>query len=100
MPARGDDVARDAHGQGLALAFSRPCGQCGDVADVVIRSARGAWLTPVRVNRCGEPEPVIVDTTGRPVFVTDAAGLRTWSSVPVQRHAHPRRSEGSQRSGR
>jgi hypothetical protein len=85
---------------GLALAFSRPCGHGRRAADVVIRSVRGAWLAPVRVNRCGDPEPVLVDSTGRAVFVQSGGGLSTWSSAPVQRYAHARRGGGSQRSGR
>jgi hypothetical protein len=85
---------------GLALAFSRPCGPAGRVADVAIRTAGGAWLQPVRVNRCGDPEPAVVDTTGRAVFVRSTGGVATWSSAPVRRCAHPRRRGGSQRSER
>jgi hypothetical protein len=65
-----------------------------------VRTARGHWLAPVRVNRCGGPEPLAVDTTGRAVFVRAICGLRAWSSAPVQRHARPRAGGGAQRSGR
>jgi hypothetical protein len=54
----------------------------------------------VRINRCREREPVAVDTTGRAVFVASGGGIVTWTSAPVQRHTHPRRDGGSQRSGR
>jgi hypothetical protein len=60
---------------------------------------RLAWLQPVRINRCGEPEPA-VDTTGRALFVASGGGNVTWTSAPVQRYTHPRRGGGSQRSGR
>lgn len=84
----------------LALISSRSCGAHRRVADVAIRGTRGAWLEPVRINRCGQAEPVVVDTTGRAVFVATAGGLSTWASAPVQRYAQPRRGGGSQRSGR
>jgi hypothetical protein len=71
-------VLRDG---GLALAFGRPCGRGRHVADVVMRAARGAWLAPARVNRCGEPEPAIVDTPGRAVFVQSGDALANWSSA-------------------
>jgi hypothetical protein len=84
----------------LALAYGRSCGLGARVADVAIRSARGTWLQPVRVNRCGDPEPVLVDSTGRAVFVHSGGRLATWSSAPVQRYAHALPTGGAQRSER
>jgi hypothetical protein len=84
----------------LALAFTHVCAPADHTADVAVRTARGRWLAPVRVSRCGQPEPVAIDTTGRAVFVRAAGGLSAWSSAPVERYARPRRAAGGQRSGR
>jgi hypothetical protein len=80
--------------------ISASCAPGDHTADVAVRTARGQWLAPVRVSRCGDPEPVALDTTGRAVFVRANGGLRAWSSAPVQRYARPHTREGPQRSGR
>jgi hypothetical protein len=84
----------------LALAFGRSCAPGARVADVAVLPARGAWREPVRVNRCGAPEPVLVDSTRRAVFVSTGAGVRAVSSAPIERYARRSWGGGSQRSGR
>jgi hypothetical protein len=84
----------------LALAFSRACAPGERSSDVALRTAGGRWGAPVRVSPCGGPEPVLIDTTGRAVFVRAGGGLRAWSTPPVERYARARTSEGPRRSGR
>ncbi len=84
----------------LALVSTRPCRTRARVADVVVRSVRGAWSAPVRVNRCGDPEPVEIDATGRALFIAAGPGVLAWSSAPVERYTRGSRGGRSQRSGR
>jgi hypothetical protein len=43
----------------------------------------------VGITRCGQPEPAIVDSTGRAVFVRAGGGVSAWSSAPVGRYTRP-----------
>jgi hypothetical protein len=85
LPARArrgpTTVLRDGR---VVVAFSRPCRPGAHVSQAVVVAPSGAAAKPVRLSRCGDPSPVMIDRNGRAVFVAIRRGnLVGWATAPV-----------------
>jgi hypothetical protein len=54
----------------------------------------------VRVAACGHPEPLLIDSSGRPIAVSRGARLVARTSAPVERYTRRHSHRGAQRSER
>jgi hypothetical protein len=72
------------HDGRVVVAYSRDCRAGAHVSEAVVVAPGGAASQPVRLSHCGDPSPVMVDRTGRAVFVARRDGdLVAWDTAPV-----------------